>query len=175
MLYLWGHQHSQGCAEGLVLNKTGQWLCLVVRENVEAGLTQKKVLVMVFPLEAESTEIEYNVIALQQRKCQTCSSSPWLQVIVGPLREESERRPLPPEMDVSVGRREGQDGPTFGSPRAMINWGAPEWGAPCAHTISSGQKQAVSATGSMITGVGTLCYLSAVIHALVQLCLKEKG
>lgn len=52
--------------EGLVLNMIGKWLCLVVREKAEAGLTQKKMLVMVFSLEVDSIEIEYNVIAPQQ-------------------------------------------------------------------------------------------------------------
>ena len=55
----------------------------MVREKVEAGLTQKKVLLMAFPLEADSTEIEYNVIALQQRKQQRCNSS---DDVVGPLK-----------------------------------------------------------------------------------------
>lgn len=124
MLHLWWPQHSQGCAEGLVLNTIGQWLCLAVREKVESGLTQKKLLVVVSPPEADSTEIEYNIIALQQRKHQRCNSSLRLQVIVLVLWK-GERRTLPLEMDVSVGRREGQDGPTFGSPGTIINGGLP--------------------------------------------------
>lgn len=62
-----------------------------------------------------------------------------------------------------------------------LPWGhnqlrAPKWEAPCAHTISPGQKQAiVGATGSMIAALGALCHPSAVIHAPVQLCLKRRG
>lgn len=38
-------------------------------------LDPEKVLVIVFPLEAGSAEIEYNVTVLQQRKCWRFSSS----------------------------------------------------------------------------------------------------
>jgi len=52
---------------------------------------------------------------------------------------------------------------------------APECRAPCAHTVSPGQKQTIGVAGSRIIALGTLCRPSAVIHVLVQLCLKGRG
>lgn len=172
---VWWHQDSQGHADGLVLNKIGHWLCLVAREKVEIGLTQKNLLVVEFGLEAVGTEREYNDFVLQQWKHQRCNSSLWQQITAGLLK----RWETPFPGDGYVPSEKGE----MEWAHLWLSWGlnelrAHEWETPYACTSSHGQNQAVGAAGCMMAPlcqpdtVTPLCHPSAGIHAPVQLCLK---
>lgn len=73
---------------------------------------------MAFPLKVVGTERECNDFVLQQWKHQRLQQ---LRVTAGLLK--CERRSLSLEMDVSLQRKERWNGPTFGSPEAIMNWG----------------------------------------------------
>lgn len=151
IFYVWWHQHSQGHADGLLLNKIGHYLCLVAREKVEIALTYKH-------LEKGACNGIFSRscwdIKRMQWFCAAAVKAPEIATALCDSWSFEMWEEIPFPGDGCVPSEKG--GMEWA--HIWLSWShnelrAHEWEAPCACTASHGQNQDVSAAGCMMAAL----------------------